>query len=95
MVQYELPLYRSGNRRADSRLIENKPLAAYRFAKEQAGIEGKPVIVGLYTFLKLSKGFAADQIAEVAARFLPVYVQLLQGCSRKAWLGYRSTNRLS
>ncbi|MEK5027055.1 5-methyltetrahydropteroyltriglutamate--homocysteine S-methyltransferase [Paenibacillus sp. FSL M7-1046] len=70
------------------RLIENKPLAAYRFAKEQAGIEGKPVIVGLYTFLKLSKGFAADQIAEVAARFLPVYVQLLQELQQEgvAWV---------
>ncbi|QUL53089.1 5-methyltetrahydropteroyltriglutamate--homocysteine S-methyltransferase [Paenibacillus tritici] len=59
-------------------LTENKPLAAYRFAKERAGIEGKPVIVGLYTFLKLSKGFPAADIAAVAARFLPLYVQLLQ-----------------
>lgn len=60
------------------RLTENKPLAAYRFAKAQAGIEGKPVIVGLYTFLKLSKGYPAGEIQEVAARFLPVYIQLLQ-----------------
>ena len=60
------------------RLTENKPLAAYRFAKSQAGIDGKPVIVGLYTFLKLSKGFPAEDIAQVAARFLPVYVQLLE-----------------
>jgi len=59
-------------------LTENKPLAAYRFAKSQAGIDGKPVIVGLYTFLKLSKGFPAEDIAQVAARFLPVYVQLLE-----------------
>lgn len=51
-------------------LTANKPLAAYRFAKERAGIEGKPVIVGLYTFLKLSKGFPAADIAAVAARFL-------------------------
>lgn len=59
-------------------LTENKPLAAYRFAQSEAGIDGKPVIVGLYTFLKLSKGFPAATIAEVANRFLPVYVQLLQ-----------------
>ncbi|MRN53624.1 5-methyltetrahydropteroyltriglutamate--homocysteine S-methyltransferase [Paenibacillus monticola] len=64
--------------RQTPRLTENKPLAAYRFAKEQAGIEGKPVIVGLYTFLKLSKGFPSTDIADVAGRFLPVYVQLLQ-----------------
>lgn len=64
--------------RQTPRLTENKPLAAYRFAKEQAGIEGKPVIVGLYTFLKLSKGFSSTAIADVADRFLPVYVQLLK-----------------
>lgn len=70
------------------RLVENKPLAAYRFAKEQANIEGKPVIIGLYTFLKLSKGFPADEIGEVAARFLPVYVQLLQELQEEgvAWV---------
>lgn len=60
------------------RLTENKPLAAYRFAKSQAGVDGKPVIVGLYTFLKLSKGFPTEELANVATRFLPVYVQLLQ-----------------
>ncbi|MDQ0196122.1 5-methyltetrahydropteroyltriglutamate--homocysteine S-methyltransferase [Paenibacillus wynnii] len=59
-------------------LTENKPLAAYRFAKSQAGIEGKPVIVGLYTFLKLSKGFPSSKLAEIADRFLPVYIQLLK-----------------
>lgn len=59
-------------------LTENKPLAAYRFAKSQAGIEGKPVILGLYTFLKLSKGFEAGDIAKIAARFIPVYIELLQ-----------------
>ncbi|MNO19081.1 5-methyltetrahydropteroyltriglutamate--homocysteine methyltransferase [compost metagenome] len=70
------------------RLTENKPLAAYRFAKTQAGIEGKPVIAGLYTFLKLSKGFPAAEIGEVAARFLPVYVQLLQELQQEgvAWV---------
>ncbi|UQZ32594.1 5-methyltetrahydropteroyltriglutamate--homocysteine S-methyltransferase [Paenibacillus sp. PK3_47] len=70
------------------RLTENKPLAAYRFAKAQAGIEGKPVIIGLYTFLKLSKGFPAAEINEVAARFLPVYVQLLQELQQEgvAWV---------
>ncbi|AIQ53888.1 5-methyltetrahydropteroyltriglutamate--homocysteine S-methyltransferase [Paenibacillus sp. FSL R7-0331] len=69
-------------------LTSNKPLAAYRFAKEQAGIEGKPVILGLYTFLKLSKGFRAADIAEVADSFLPVYIQLLQELQQEgvAWV---------
>ena len=40
-------------------LTENKPLLAYREAKEKLGIEGKPVIVGPLTFLKLSKGYSA------------------------------------
>ncbi|MEK8132305.1 5-methyltetrahydropteroyltriglutamate--homocysteine S-methyltransferase [Paenibacillus filicis] len=59
-------------------LAENKPLAAYRSAKERAGIEGRPVIVGLYTFLKLSKGFASSAFAEKVEQFLPVYGQVLQ-----------------
>ncbi|AIQ48398.1 5-methyltetrahydropteroyltriglutamate--homocysteine methyltransferase [Paenibacillus sp. FSL R7-0273] len=69
-------------------LTANKPLAAYRFAKEQAGIEGKPVILGLYTFLKLSKGFRAADIAAVADSFLPVYIQLLQELQQEgvAWV---------
>lgn len=69
-------------------LTANKPLAAYRFAKEQAGIEGKPVVLGLYTFLKLSKGFRAADIAAVADRFLPVYIQLLQELQEEgvAWV---------
>lgn len=60
------------------RLTENKPLSAYRFAKARAGVEGRPVIVGLYTFLKLSKGFPAAKLAEKVEQFLPVYVSMLQ-----------------
>ncbi|SET59565.1 5-methyltetrahydropteroyltriglutamate--homocysteine S-methyltransferase [Paenibacillus sp. NFR01] len=60
------------------RLTENKPLEAYRFAKERAGIEGKPVLIGPYTFLKLSKGFPAAELAGQARRLLPVYITVLQ-----------------
>lgn len=59
-------------------MTQNRPLIAYREAKEKLGISGKPVIIGLYTFLKLSKGFEADQINEMIEKFLPVYVQMLQ-----------------
>lgn len=64
----------------DSRpvLIENRPLIAYREAKEKLGIIGKPVVVGLYTFLKLSKGYEANQLHEMIEKFLPVYAQMLQ-----------------
>ncbi|MFD2673248.1 5-methyltetrahydropteroyltriglutamate--homocysteine S-methyltransferase [Marinicrinis sediminis] len=59
-------------------LAENKPLQAYRFAKARAGVEGKPVIVGLYSFLKLSKGYAADSFSQKISSFLPVYVEMLR-----------------
>ncbi len=59
-------------------LTENKPLEAYRFAKERAGIDGMPVVVGLYTFLKLSKGFGEKELGPKVEQFLPVYVQMLK-----------------
>ncbi|MFH5185316.1 5-methyltetrahydropteroyltriglutamate--homocysteine S-methyltransferase [Paenibacillus sp. TAB 01] len=59
-------------------LTENKPLEAYREAKEKLGIEGKPVIVGPLTFLKLSKGYAASETDAWLEKLLPLYVQILQ-----------------
>ncbi|WP_026021544.1 5-methyltetrahydropteroyltriglutamate--homocysteine S-methyltransferase [Paenibacillus senegalensis] len=69
-------------------LTVNRPLKAYRFAKQEAGIEGRPVVVGLYTFLKLSKGFPAKQLEEQAERFLPAYIQMLQELEQEgvAWV---------
>ncbi|MFS0869144.1 5-methyltetrahydropteroyltriglutamate--homocysteine S-methyltransferase [Paenibacillus xylanilyticus] len=57
---------------------ENKPLIAYREAKENLGIEGKPVIVGPLTFLKLSKGYDKSETEAWIDRLLPLYTQLLQ-----------------
>lgn len=59
-------------------LVENKPLAAYRFAKARAKIAGKPVIVGLYTFLTLSKGFDPARLGEKIEQFLPAYLLMLK-----------------
>jgi len=59
-------------------LTENKPLLAYREAKEKLGIEGKPVIVGPLTFLKLSKGYDKSETDTWLDRLLPLYTQLLQ-----------------
>ncbi|MRD45583.1 5-methyltetrahydropteroyltriglutamate--homocysteine S-methyltransferase, partial [Bacillus thuringiensis] len=59
-------------------LTENKPLAAYREAKDKLGIEGKPVIVGPLTFLKLSKGYAASETDAWLDRLLPLYAQVLK-----------------
>ncbi|MBP1989712.1 5-methyltetrahydropteroyltriglutamate--homocysteine S-methyltransferase [Paenibacillus eucommiae] len=62
-------------------LTENKPLIAYREAKEKLGIEGKPVIVGPLTFLKLSKGYSQSETDLWLERLLPLYVQILQELS--------------
>ncbi len=59
-------------------LAENRPLIAYREAKEKLGIEGKPVIIGPYTFIKLSKGYEAQGLMAVIEQFVPLYAQVLQ-----------------
>ncbi|OXM83894.1 5-methyltetrahydropteroyltriglutamate--homocysteine S-methyltransferase [Paenibacillus rigui] len=59
-------------------LTENKPLKAYREAKEKLGIEGKPVLVGPLTFLKLSKGFNKSEAEAWLNRLLPLYAQIVQ-----------------
>ena len=69
-------------------LLENSPLSAYREAKHALGIEGKPVILGLFTFLKLAKGFKEEQLAHLVDIFLPVYAQMLKELEEEgvAWV---------
>jgi 5-methyltetrahydropteroyltriglutamate--homocysteine methyltransferase len=69
-------------------LTENKPLLAYREAKQALGIEGRPVLIGPLTFLKLSKGYADVGIDVWLERLLPLYVQILQELEREgvAWV---------
>lgn len=62
---------------SEPQLIANRPLEAYKEAKQELGIEGRPVIVGLYTFLKLSKGYAPEQLGTWIDKLLPLYVQVL------------------
>lgn len=59
-------------------LTHNRLLDAYREAKAELGIEGRPVLVGPYTFLKLSKGYAPEQLAAWIDRLLPLYGQVLR-----------------
>ncbi|WP_248924256.1 5-methyltetrahydropteroyltriglutamate--homocysteine S-methyltransferase [Paenibacillus hamazuiensis] len=59
-------------------LTENKPLIAYREAKANLGLEGRPVLVGPLTFLKLCKGYEASEIDSWLSRILPLYVQVLR-----------------
>ncbi|ANS73424.1 5-methyltetrahydropteroyltriglutamate--homocysteine methyltransferase [Paenibacillus yonginensis] len=64
-------------------LTVNRPLEAYREAKTKLGIEGKPVLLGLFTLLKLSKGYEAEQFSAWVDRLLPLYGQVLAELERE------------
>lgn len=58
-------------------LVENRPLALYKEAKEKLNIDGKPVVLGPVTFIKLAK----DQETNFTLRlkeFAPLYSQVLK-----------------
>ncbi|WP_153730824.1 5-methyltetrahydropteroyltriglutamate--homocysteine S-methyltransferase [Sporosarcina obsidiansis] len=59
-------------------LTENKPLLAYREAKKELGIEGKPVLLGPYTLLKLSKGYEDKDVPSIILQLIPLYQKVLQ-----------------
>ena len=59
-------------------LVENRALHYYQEAKEKLGIDGKPVILGPITFIKLSKGYEEADFSKLVDTFLPLYVQILQ-----------------
>lgn len=59
-------------------LTHNAPLAAYREAKQELGIDGKPVILGLFSFIKLAKGYAKHEQGAWVEKLLPLYYQVLQ-----------------
>ncbi|MEK0315733.1 5-methyltetrahydropteroyltriglutamate--homocysteine S-methyltransferase [Cohnella sp. 56] len=69
-------------------LTVNRPLEAYREAKAELGIEGRPVIVGPYTYLKLSKGYAPGELDAWIDRLLPLYGQVLRELAAEgvAWV---------
>ncbi len=49
---YIVPEYEEG---LQISLKDNRPLRLYEEAKQELGVDGKPVILGPYTFLKLAK----------------------------------------
>ncbi|MFC2946855.1 5-methyltetrahydropteroyltriglutamate--homocysteine S-methyltransferase [Virgibacillus sediminis] len=59
-------------------LTENRPLTYYKEAKEKLNIDGKPVIVGPITYLKLAKGYDEGDFSSLLDKFLPLYVQILK-----------------
>lgn len=58
-------------------LTENRLLTAYREAKQELNIEGRPVLVGPYTLLKLSKGYEQEELGAWIEKLLPLYAQVL------------------
>jgi 5-methyltetrahydropteroyltriglutamate--homocysteine methyltransferase len=58
-------------------ITENRPLTYYKEAKEKLNIEGKPVILGPITFLKLSKGYNEEEFEKLLSQIVPLYVQIL------------------
>ncbi|SER90370.1 methionine synthase (B12-independent) [Gracilibacillus ureilyticus] len=60
------------------RLVENRALTYYKEAKEELGIDGKPVLVGPVTLVKLSKGYDSGHLESIVDSFIPLYIQVLQ-----------------
>ena len=72
---YIVPEYEEG---LQISLKENRPLRLYEEAKQELGIDGKPVILGPYTFLSLAKGYNKEQFTTILQKLIEPYIQLLQ-----------------
>ncbi|SES38579.1 5-methyltetrahydropteroyltriglutamate--homocysteine S-methyltransferase [Psychrobacillus sp. OK032] len=59
-------------------LVENRPLTFYKEAKEKVGIDGKPVILGPVTYIKLAR---TENFTSLLQQFTPLYIQLLKELS--------------
>lgn len=59
-------------------LTENKPLMAYKEARDELGLQGKPVLIGPFTFLMLSKGANQQDRSRLLEQFVPLYAHILQ-----------------
>lgn len=72
---YIVPEY---NHDQKSHLNYNKPLEAFLEVKNELGVITKPVILGIYTFVQLSKGYKLEDKHLVIEELLPVYIQMLE-----------------
>ncbi len=62
-------------------VLENHPVVTCNLAKERLGIDGKPVIIGPYTFLRLSK-ILLDKKPLISA-LIEVYKEILSSLKEK------------
>ncbi len=63
---------------AQPKLVENRPLAYWKKAKEALGVNGKAVLVGPATFVLLGKGYEAEEAPALIQKLTPLYIQVLQ-----------------
>ncbi|WP_141603564.1 5-methyltetrahydropteroyltriglutamate--homocysteine S-methyltransferase [Terrilactibacillus laevilacticus] len=57
-------------------ITENRLLNLYLEAKKELNIDGKPVIVGPITLLKLSKGFEKEDFPNLLRSLIPLYIEV-------------------
>ena len=60
------------------KLVENRVLAFYKEAKEKLNIDGKPVILGPVTYIKLAKSYGEEHFVSLLEQFTPLYIQVLK-----------------
>lgn len=63
---------------AEPSVVENRALHYYKEAKEQLGIDGKPVLLGPITYVALAKGYEESEFTKTVEAFIPLYTQILQ-----------------
>ncbi|EZH66177.1 5-methyltetrahydropteroyltriglutamate--homocysteine methyltransferase [Bacillaceae bacterium JMAK1] len=59
-------------------VTENRLVTLYKEAKDELGIEGKPVLIGPYSFLKLAKHYDLSQTEDWLKQLTVVYSQILR-----------------
>lgn len=59
-------------------VTENRLVTLYKEAKDELGIEGKPVLIGPYSFLKLAKHYDLSQTEDWLKQLTVVYSQVLR-----------------
>lgn len=72
-------------------LVDNRPLAFYKEAKEELGIDGKPVVLGPITYLKLSKGYEEKDFFQPFGPICTTVYSAIKGTGRCR--GNLGTNR--
>ena len=89
---YIVPEYEEG---LQISLKDNRPLRLYEEAKQELGVDGKPVILGPYTFLKLAKGYTQEQFPTILKQLVAPYVQLLSELHALVHQPFKLMNRFS